>query len=215
MSRLAEAIQSVWNAARADDLTPLLNALALREHVELALADVEHKWLVVFGDINRFKTFNDNHGHAVGDAAIAVVGSILKQISDACEALAFRKSGDEFVVLLPKAMLDTFRLLAKERFSTAVVKHQGKTLQISISFGYVVPDDAEFRTLESRAEAACRLAKLTGPGEVAEWTAEIVDKLPISRRVHCSGCRTQFDCSVPRDAYRDNLRCPNCHESVT
>jgi diguanylate cyclase (GGDEF)-like protein len=210
MSTLAEAIESVWNAARADDLTSLMNALALKEQIEVVLSDVERQWLVVFGDINRFKTFNDQHSHAVGDAAIAVVGGILKQIMDACQGFGFRKSGDEFVALLPARMLDTFRSLVRERFAAAVVKHQGKHLPITISFGYVVPGNEDSRTLQGRAEAACRLAKLKGPGEVVEWTVEIVDMLPLNRRVHCDVCRTQFDCSIPRESKRPELRCPNC-----
>jgi diguanylate cyclase len=209
---LLAAVESLAEAARADDKTPLLNALALNKEVEVALGDLEQKFVVVFGDINRFKTLNSLHGHAGGDAAINRVGTILKQIAEACEGLAFRQAGDEFVALIPRTMIATFGQLAKDRLSRAVCKHDGREIEVGISFGYAVPGDEDARSVLRKAEDACRLAKLNA-GSLVEWTVETSEKLPFEFRAHCN-CGTQFDCAIPREAKQGELRCPNCHQTI-
>src|SRR5829696_2390238 len=55
---------------------------------------------VLLVDVDRFKSINDVHGHAAGDACLRAVGEALLgavRAADSC----FRWGGDEFVVLLP------------------------------------------------------------------------------------------------------------------
>lgn len=57
--------------------------------------------LVMFSiDVDNFKTFNDeSEDHAVGDRALEIIGEALTKIAKTYNVRAFRRSGDEFVVL--------------------------------------------------------------------------------------------------------------------
>jgi diguanylate cyclase (GGDEF)-like protein len=57
------------------------------------------RFAVLFIDLNRFKTINDNYGHSLGDEVLIEIGARLKRMVQANDLVA-RLSGDEFVVLL-------------------------------------------------------------------------------------------------------------------
>lgn len=88
--------------ATHDSLTGLGN----REYFELALAGAIAKsertgtpFVLLFFDIDQFKSINDEHGHTSGDAMLIAVGERMRgAIRDV--DIAFRLGGDEFAVLL-------------------------------------------------------------------------------------------------------------------
>jgi GGDEF domain-containing protein len=56
-------------------------------------------------DIDRFKQFNDKHGHDVGDQVLRMVASKLERVSGGGQG--FRYGGEEFAVVFPgKSMAD-------------------------------------------------------------------------------------------------------------
>lgn len=63
--------------SRLDPLSGLLNRRAFSEVLETKISG----FFVLF-DIDRFKSVNDKHGHAVGDAVIVAVAEELKRVSD-------------------------------------------------------------------------------------------------------------------------------------
>jgi diguanylate cyclase (GGDEF)-like protein len=89
--------------ARVDDLTGLHNR---RHFTELLYRQVLRCGLtgdpvaVLMLDIDHFKSINDQHGHLVGDAALAAAAHRLRQAIRPTDVLA-RWGGEEFVVLLP------------------------------------------------------------------------------------------------------------------
>jgi diguanylate cyclase (GGDEF)-like protein len=54
---------------------------------------------LLFIDLDHFKSINDTHGHLVGSALLAEIGSLIKRTLGPSHA-AFRYGGDEFVCLL-------------------------------------------------------------------------------------------------------------------
>lgn len=104
IDKLALQVVEVSKAARTDNLTPLGNALALTEQSQRCLS--EGRYYYFFGDINGFKLINDTHSHAAGNAALTAVGESLQLRCKAMGAMAFRKSGDEFVLLVPEQSVE-------------------------------------------------------------------------------------------------------------
>jgi diguanylate cyclase (GGDEF)-like protein len=100
---LERARQAAETRARVDDLTGLHNR---RHFTELLYRQVLRCGLtgdpvaVLMLDIDHFKAINDQHGHLVGDAALAAAASRLRQAVRPTDVLA-RWGGEEFVVLLP------------------------------------------------------------------------------------------------------------------
>ncbi|HQR45691.1 MAG TPA: EAL domain-containing protein [Thermoanaerobaculia bacterium] len=85
-----------------DALTGLPNRLLLKDHLELALAQLQRgggPFAVLFLDIDRFKPVNDTLGHAAGDRLLRAAGERLRAASRAGDTVA-RVGGDEFVLLL-------------------------------------------------------------------------------------------------------------------
>ncbi len=99
-SRLAERMAS--RLAMHDSKTGLPNRTLFDDRLAQALAGAErHGWLlaVMFLDLDRFKLVNDTHGHAAGDAVLAVVAErLLRHARD--EDTVCRNGGDEFLYLL-------------------------------------------------------------------------------------------------------------------
>ena len=207
-----EAVHSLAEAAFADDKTPLLNAFAFRKHAPSALADVERPIVLVFGDINQFKAVNEQHGHFAGDAAINRVGELLHEIAIACDARAYRQSGDEFVILLPEGVIEEFCTAAKDKLAIAKVTYVNQTFDVGVSFGYVHPDGSNPHELMKKAEEACITAKGES-GSVAKWTPAVASQGPTHIRHRCTNCQTKFDCWIPTRE-QDQLWCPGCGNAI-
>jgi diguanylate cyclase (GGDEF)-like protein len=88
-----------------DALTGLANREAFIEATNEALAGNQGSLVILFVDLDDFKTTNDSLGHAAGDALLRVAG---QRVSSCLRAgdLAARLGGDEFAVLLHGARLD-------------------------------------------------------------------------------------------------------------
>jgi two-component system cell cycle response regulator len=89
-----------------DNLTGLYNQRhfynKLREEIERANRQKRFLSLILL-DLDKFKAYNDEHGHLAGDKVLAKsAGIILSNIRDNVDT-AFRYGGDEFAVILVEA----------------------------------------------------------------------------------------------------------------
>src|SRR2546423_736328 len=90
--------------SHTDALTSLYNYRTLRDsrrrEVERA-SRFGHPLCVLALDLDRFKDVNDSYGHAAGDVVLVEfarrIRSVIREVD-----LAFRRGGEEFVVLLPE-----------------------------------------------------------------------------------------------------------------
>jgi len=141
------AVTAITNAARQadleqrrrsnrDPLTQLLNRTALESRVE----DIEYQSslrsepvAVIVGDIDRFKSVNDQHGHARGDVVLREIAYVIRSQLRAFDP-AYRLGGEEFVVLLLGSRAEAADALA-DRLRRAVSEQPIAGLPITISFG--------------------------------------------------------------------------------
>lgn len=92
--------QSEIDACR-DELTQVLNLRGWKRHVNREVSRAKrshHSLCVVIVDIDNFKHFNDNYGHAFGDEILKSVANTLKLNLREGDIIA-RVGGDEFAVL--------------------------------------------------------------------------------------------------------------------
>lgn len=111
----------VLQLARTDHLTGALSrgALYTQAQRDLQLARRQHTFTAAFiVDIDHFKTINDGHGHAAGDAVLRHVAHHGQAVLR-CTDLFGRYGGDEFVAVLPETDLLTAAAIA-ERLRVAV-----------------------------------------------------------------------------------------------
>lgn len=96
------SVHALWmrrriDAARRDPLTGLHTRTAFTRRAARLLRSGPA--LVVLADVNDFKTVNDTHGHAAGDALLAAVASRMTLF---CRSgVTARLGGDEFAAVLP------------------------------------------------------------------------------------------------------------------
>jgi diguanylate cyclase (GGDEF)-like protein len=169
-------IDALQDEAQTDGLTSLNNAAffrrvgaimmerALRENTPLAL---------IMLDIDRFKSYNDAHGHEAGNQALQAVARALRDTVRAGDLLA-RYGGEEFVVVVAGSAALAAR--AAERLRQAVETRcspghdRSIKREITVSAG-VAAADASTRTIEDLVEAADKelyRAKQTGRNRVCQ-----------------------------------------------
>jgi len=106
-TQLAGAYARIEELSRTDALTGIGNRRSIDLRVPDLLARVEreahphapNRRLAFFLlDVDRFKTINDEHGHAVGDAVLRALGGLLlQQVRE--DQLAVRWGGEEFLMV--------------------------------------------------------------------------------------------------------------------
>jgi len=121
-------------------------------------------------DVDQFKTYNDSHGHDVGDAVLRQVAVSIKGALRAQDIVA-RTGGDEFLVICPDSGLDA-ALACAERVRFAVestpLTAGGQTHHMSVSIGVATRDTAmtDPDALIKRADQALYLAKNKGRNRI-------------------------------------------------
>jgi diguanylate cyclase (GGDEF)-like protein len=121
-------------------------------------------------DVDRFKSINDSHGHAVGDR-------VLQQIARACHEamrdgdLLGRVGGEEFLAVLPGTKLDHALDVAerlRSRVAALILQDLPDSIRPTISIGAaeMLPEDGDFDALRQRADEAMYRAKETGRNRV-------------------------------------------------
>jgi diguanylate cyclase (GGDEF)-like protein len=138
--------------------------VSLHEHLE-KLGRYGWRFGLLVVDIDRFKKINDEHGHALGDAALAGVAATLTGAVRTGDVVA-RWGGEEFAVLAGVA--DEAELLeAAERIRLLVqrseVRFEGARVPVRVSVGatMAVPGDTP-ATIFGRADRGLYAAKNGG-----------------------------------------------------
>lgn len=172
VQNLKTEMENLSLAAMTDQLTSLHNRrayeIAIQDHIHRA--EQQHtRCSLLLIDIDRFKVFNDNYGHQVGDKVLAYVALALKQCVRGDDFVA-RYGGEEFVVLLPNThfhdalqVAETLRERISER-RLAIGKDKKLSLgAITVSIGLAsLQDGDDADTLFSRADKALYEAKSDG-----------------------------------------------------
>ena len=171
--RLMGDFRRVASQATTDGLTGLANRRTLDEELvlEWRRADrVGDSLAFILLDLDDFKRVNDTHGHQAGDAVLRAVGQVLLEGVRQVD-LAGRYGGEEFALVLPETDLPGALKLA-ERLrvaleTTPVELADGKTLQVTASFGVALKDElSSADELVAVADEALYAAKRAGKNRV-------------------------------------------------
>ncbi len=157
-------------AGVVDELTGLLNRTALSARVmelEAHAATATGGVAIVLADLDHFKAVNDAAGHRVGDQVLEVVAERFRACLRSFDA-AYRIGGEEFLILIADADLDTAAQMA-ERLRRAVRGAPCAHNAVTVSLGVAVAPRGRrlaYEELFSRADAALYRAKREGRDRV-------------------------------------------------
>jgi diguanylate cyclase (GGDEF)-like protein len=216
IDQLRELAAEIRREAFTDDKTSLNSTLALQQEERLNNAGGTEPYIVIFGDLNDFKHINDDYSHEAGDVALRAVGeTIRKVVIDDLGGKAFRRSGDEFVILLNQDSLSRF-LSTVSSFRHIPFSHNNRELITGMSLGYAIGDDkASFEELMQRADAACQIAKRPGADACIIWTEDIEINPLVRISGWCHGCSAKISCTLPKHkAPPRPTFCPCCGNSL-
>lgn len=128
-------------------------------------------------DIDRFKQFNDQHGHSAGDEVLKHVAKIFESCTrPGTGDIAFRYGGEEFCMLLPETSpVDAMNVLEgfRAKVEAARLQHGEKNLEVTVSVGLAssVLDGTETQDLFERADETLYTCKNGGRNQVRHFAA--------------------------------------------
>lgn len=128
---------------------------------------------ILFLDVDRFKEFNDLHGHAAGDRVLKAVARVIHRSLHRPLDLCCRWGGEEFLITLPETRAGE-SLVVAEHIRGAIrkmrLKSNGKDLpQVTVSIGIASSETVTVSTPEeliAMADEALRSAKESGRDRV-------------------------------------------------
>ena len=134
------ARKAAEDALRADSLRDPLTGCFNRRHLAAvgeSCAATETTWGCLYVDVDRFKHYNDTHGHQMGDnVLIRMSRFLMRQVR--AEEPVFRVGGDEFVVLLRGASRAQTERVAERLRDVAL-----RTAPVPFSLGWAAREGAE------------------------------------------------------------------------
>lgn len=156
VSMLEQSSTRLEQLVKTDPLTGLLNRRGLEDVLsrELSLARRTQDDVVgIVIDLDDFKSINDGHGHAAGDAVLTTVAAVLKEAVRTSDYVG-RVGGDEFIVFLPSTNLENGALIAeriRSAVASALIAKNGQVIRATTSLGVaIIPHDSD--TLEQVLE---------------------------------------------------------------
>src|SRR5499427_5733200 len=148
---LVSRSQRLLQLATSDPLTGLFNRGYVDDRLAMELSRARrygNPLTLAVIDADRFKSLNDTHGHAAGDAVLKEIANLLRtsfRLSDT----SGRYGGEEYVVILPETDLESARrkveTLREKMAGTAfALAPSGPLIQVTISAGLAsFPQDGE------------------------------------------------------------------------
>jgi diguanylate cyclase (GGDEF)-like protein len=142
MSALQAAQAQIVHLAEHDALTGLPNRARFRRELNALVGSAGGTLMLI--DLDHFKSANDHHGHAAGDAVLRCVAKRLLAATRGGDVVC-RLGGDEFAVILPGLPADGAAPVAA-RIAAALaepVSHDGRLLPCGATLGTAeTPRDA-------------------------------------------------------------------------
>lgn len=179
----AAAEERAQMLAARDPLTGFLNRRSLSEDGAALFVQAErrHKAMAMMMlDLDHFKTVNDMHGHAIGDALLRQVAEVIAAAMPSV-SLTARFGGDEFACafLFDAAHPDTVERIAEKLVSRLAQPFEASGLQLHISASIGIArsdfDCASMDALMRSADIAMYAAKNAGRNRFA-WFDQSMER---------------------------------------
>lgn len=174
--QLYEEKESFSDLSMLDPLTGLYNRRGLKNRLDTLLENHAGSHYVLLLDIDHFKAYNDNYGHAMGDQALARVSVAIRDAVRSRDVVT-RYGGEEFLVLLTNVNASMAMKLAERirqhvvdlkiphRFNTQVSTH------VTLSAGIAPIFEDDFDQAVANADRALYVAKNQGRNTILAWEA--------------------------------------------
>jgi diguanylate cyclase (GGDEF)-like protein len=178
--RLQKEQKELFNLSTKDPLSGLYNRLSLVEKLNWLISKNKrsnHKFAVLFLDLDNFKNINDSRGHEFGDQVLQYISKILlSSVRD--NDIVSRVGGDEFVVILPEIKNNKPIIEVIQRIQKALslpISFDSYKYDITCSIGVTIypKDGTNVTELLKNADIAMYKSKALGKNNFHFFTEEL------------------------------------------
>ncbi len=170
--KLQDELSQLSEVVRIDQLTGVLNRRGMDEAFNTEIARYRRSGeslSVALLDIDNFKSLNDQHGHAAGDAALKHLAAVVKRTVRPTDIVT-RMGGEEFVVILPNTSLsEAITIMSRLQRSLTKEYFLGNNQKLLVTFSAGVAlfrEEDDVTSILLRADQAMYLAKKSGKNRV-------------------------------------------------
>ncbi|MCL2232281.1 MAG: diguanylate cyclase [Treponema sp.] len=140
--QLIAQMKAIENLSLTDGLTGISNRRGFDQMIKSSWAHAKRaneSLSVLMLDIDKFKQFNDKHGHLNGDTCLKIVAGTIQATLERGSDHVYRWGGEEFAIILPCTPIDGAMLIAervRENVASAPMQlGSGETVHVTISIG--------------------------------------------------------------------------------
>ncbi|WP_147194846.1 GGDEF domain-containing protein [Pantoea sp. CCBC3-3-1] len=176
VSQLYEEKQTYSDLSMLDPLTGLYNRRGLASRLKNILDNHAGSHFLLLLDIDHFKAYNDNYGHAMGDQALARVSVAIRDAVRSRDIVT-RYGGEEFLVLLTNVNESIAMKLAErirqyvQELSIPHLFNERVATHVTISAGFAPLHADDFDSALTNADRALYLAKNRGRNNILSHAA--------------------------------------------
>ena len=178
----ADAHHAVSQRAETDALTGLGNHGAFQRDLEVMVETAaaatgraaDRRLVLLMMDLDRFKGYNDRHGHPAGDALLHRIATTIYGAARS-EDRVYRYGGDEFALILPGATSTEGARVAQRirRAVSRLTKSDSSPVTITVGVAGLPGDATDRATLIAAADSSLYYGKRAGEDRVVR-----ADRLP-------------------------------------
>ena len=200
-ARLLRRNTMLEQQAYTDALTGLGNRRLFDERFRAAWEDCAQARTmlsIILIDVDRFKDYNDAHGHVEGDRVLRLLGGTLSQAGRRSVDQGFRFGGEEFVVLLPGTSLPGAGKVASDiqrAVAGLAIDHRSSatgllTVSMGVAQAFPARREDEREAFLVAADGALYQAKRDGRNKIKMASFQTGREMGIagSRDVRVDGC---------------------------
>jgi diguanylate cyclase (GGDEF)-like protein len=172
VTRTREEAERISEASMVDALTGLYTYAYFEQALEIEVRRARRyggSLSLLLLDLDRFKGFNDRHGHAAGNDLLAAVGRELQRVCRDSDVVA-RFGGEEIAVLVPGPSRDALVLAERARAAIGdlAIDAGGRLVGTTVSIGVAEtgPGTRSADDLFAAADSALYAAKHAGRNRV-------------------------------------------------